>query len=602
MGIPGGWGGITRSGSDGSYTYAVVPSRADMPVTYVSTWDVMRFANWMNNGQGNGDTEDGALSTAGRDAELGHAQRECDGRPRQPGRVAQGRLLRPEHGQLSRLPGGIDTSLPARRLPQPRNARTAEMSWRISHRQAAIPAPRALMERSIKAEMPEEWNEFGGVRGARSKTRPSRWPASYFEGGWALDFYNYRIGFRLAKVIPAPPASTRMAWEYLGNAGNGCDLSRRLFRRRVGWKADRNLRGDQRTVRGVPECSRRHGHQRALQREHGQRRLQGGIERAGSEGSYAYTRSPGREELPVNYVSFYDALRFANWLVHLQPSGTQGNATTEDGAYTITAQGIADNSIARKPGASFFVTSEDEWYKAAYYDAGTASYFDYPAKTDAPTACAAPNGAANQANCGNAVADLTPRRSYPGSRARIAPSIRAATWPSGTSRSSRWGSRHPRRRFRRRSPGCKQPVEPDCGRGVAQRGLPRRTRAGRTWLLATGLLSLLAWLAGADAAERCVISRRPSARPSRVADPPHRLVQALHARRVGEQQALLGGRERVGTRVARAQRELRRAPRADRGRSLRGPRKSHVCTALVPGSVTTRGSPPAATRSPRTRP
>jgi len=60
MGTPGGWAGITRSGSTGSYTYGVVTGRADMPVTYVSSSDILRFANWMENGQGNGDTEKGS--------------------------------------------------------------------------------------------------------------------------------------------------------------------------------------------------------------------------------------------------------------------------------------------------------------------------------------------------------------------------------------------------------------------------------------------------------------------------------------------------------------------------------------------------------------
>ena len=54
----------------------------------------------------------------------------------------------------------------------------------------------------------------------------------------------------------------------------------------------------------------------------------------------------------------------------------------QDGAYTITALGIASNSITRNVGASIFLTSEDEWFKAAYYSALTTSYFDHPAGTD----------------------------------------------------------------------------------------------------------------------------------------------------------------------------------------------------------------------------
>src|SRR5262249_40086626 len=101
-----------------------------------------------------------------------------------------------------------------------------------------------------------------------------------------------------------------------------------------------------------------------------------------------------------NYVSFWDALRFANWLHNGQPVGPQGAATTEDGSYTITAQGIADNSIARNGSASVALASEDEWYKAAYYAVATATYFDYPTGNNTAPTCAAPSATANRANCG----------------------------------------------------------------------------------------------------------------------------------------------------------------------------------------------------------
>jgi hypothetical protein len=94
----------------------------------------------------------------------------------------------------------------------------------------------------------------------------------------------------------------------------------------------------------------------------------GGIDRTGSDGSYAYAPKSGFEEKPVVYVSFWDVLRFANWLDNGQPAGPQGPATTEDGAYTLTPGGISGNSVVRNAGARVFLTSEDEWYKAAYYD------------------------------------------------------------------------------------------------------------------------------------------------------------------------------------------------------------------------------------------
>jgi formylglycine-generating enzyme required for sulfatase activity len=125
--------------------------------------------------------------------------------------------------------------------------------------------------------------------------------------------------------------------------------------------------------------------------------LLGGISRSGSPGSYSYAAKAGYENDPVNYVSFYDALRFANWLDNGQASGD-----TETGAYTLLGQSATpiNTTVARNSGAIFFVPSESEWYKAAYYDAASASFFDYPTATDAQTSCVQPlfdNG--NSANC-----------------------------------------------------------------------------------------------------------------------------------------------------------------------------------------------------------
>jgi formylglycine-generating enzyme required for sulfatase activity len=138
----------------------------------------------------------------------------------------------------------------------------------------------------------------------------------------------------------------------------------------------------------------------------------GGITRGGASGSYTYSAIAGRENVPVSYVSFADVLRFANWLHNGQPVGAQDSTTTEDGAYTITPEGIAANSITRNAGATIFLTSEDEWYKAAYYDSATASYFDYPAGSNMQVACALPTTTPNTANCFHEVGEFTDVGSY----------------------------------------------------------------------------------------------------------------------------------------------------------------------------------------------
>jgi len=134
----------------------------------------------------------------------------------------------------------------------------------------------------------------------------------------------------------------------------------------------------------------------------------GGITQDCSSGPCTYSTIAGRGNMPVMWVSFWDALRFANWLQNGQPVGAQGSGTTETGAYTITADGITNNSITRNAGATIFLTSEDEWYKAAYYDASTVGYNLYPfADGFNGAVCEVPAGTtSHSANCNAVVGAL----------------------------------------------------------------------------------------------------------------------------------------------------------------------------------------------------
>ena len=125
----------------------------------------------------------------------------------------------------------------------------------------------------------------------------------------------------------------------------------------------------------------------------------GGISRTGDPGSYEYTVRENRGNRPVNYVSWYDTLRFANWLHNGQPTGAEGLGTTEDGAYEMTG----NPNPFRQPGALVFLPNKHEWHKAAYYKGGgtNAGYWDYATQSDTlPTAELPPgtdmfNGSAN---------------------------------------------------------------------------------------------------------------------------------------------------------------------------------------------------------------
>ena len=108
----------------------------------------------------------------------------------------------------------------------------------------------------------------------------------------------------------------------------------------------------------------------------------GGISRSGSgtvANPYVYTakgNDANWDNRPVNYVSFWDAARFCNWL-----HNGQGDGDTESGAYINIGN---QTTFARQEGAKWWIPSEDEWYKASYHknDGVTGNYWDYPTGTN----------------------------------------------------------------------------------------------------------------------------------------------------------------------------------------------------------------------------
>ena len=110
----------------------------------------------------------------------------------------------------------------------------------------------------------------------------------------------------------------------------------------------------------------------------------GGITQSGSSGFYSYSVKTDMGDKPVNYVSWFDAARVSNWLMN----GATSSSSTETGAYTLVNGYVP----AVNPGATFYIPTEDQWYKAAYYKGGgtSAVYWDYATQSNtAPTAVTA---------------------------------------------------------------------------------------------------------------------------------------------------------------------------------------------------------------------
>jgi formylglycine-generating enzyme len=119
-----------------------------------------------------------------------------------------------------------------------------------------------------------------------------------------------------------------------------------------------------------------------------------GITQIGSSGSYRYEVDSAFVSRPVNYVAYWDACRFANWL----NNGQGGAGTTEYGTYTLTSGGISGNTVARNAGTTWMITNENEWYKAAYYNPAAGSYYLYPTRTNTAPGEDLADGSGNNAN------------------------------------------------------------------------------------------------------------------------------------------------------------------------------------------------------------
>ena len=155
-----------------------------------------------------------------------------------------------------------------------------------------------------------------------------------------------------------------------------------------------------------------------------------GISRAGGSGSYTYgviDNGGDSGNRPITYVSWWDAARFSNWMANGQPTGAQSSTTTENGAYDVNGatSGSAPGRNAINPNTSaaptFFIPTENEWYKAAYYSPvkggpGSPGYYAYATQSDSAPGNTV-GGALNQANylssvSGTAVYSVTQSAAY----------------------------------------------------------------------------------------------------------------------------------------------------------------------------------------------
>ena len=132
------------------------------------------------------------------------------------------------------------------------------------------------------------------------------------------------------------------------------------------------------------------------------------INKANTLGGLFLTKDTRGTNKPASNMTWNEAARFVNWLNSSLgfPKAYKFTLNPGDAGYTSNTQanqnilqwavsdpGYDPNNLYRNSLAAFWLPSADEWYKAAYYDPTTGTYFDYatgsniaPANVDNGTA------------------------------------------------------------------------------------------------------------------------------------------------------------------------------------------------------------------------
>jgi hypothetical protein len=150
------------------------------------------------------------------------------------------------------------------------------------------------------------------------------------------------------------------------------------------------------------------------------------INKANTLGGLFLTKDTRGTNKPASNISWNEAARFVNWLNTSSgsPKAYKFALNPGDATYTANAQanqnivawapsdpGYDPSNLYRNSLAAYWLPSADEWYKAAYYDPTTGTYFDYatgsntaPANVDNGTAA---GSAVYERPSGQGPADIT---------------------------------------------------------------------------------------------------------------------------------------------------------------------------------------------------
>lgn len=113
----------------------------------------------------------------------------------------------------------------------------------------------------------------------------------------------------------------------------------------------------------------------------------GGIDRSGlgnTSSPYVYTVQSLMADKPVRFINRFMAYRYCNWLHN---NKLEGLASTQSGVYNFIGPQNVEAFGRRADCSRYFIPTENEWYKAAYYSGKntnntSAEYWTYATQTN----------------------------------------------------------------------------------------------------------------------------------------------------------------------------------------------------------------------------
>ena len=437
--------GIGRTGTDGSYVYepikpaGVTPSGANdpanRPVTFVNWYDAARFANWMANGQPVGSqsastTENGSYNMSNPSDPLADPDQPPVRNATNPNTNAPPSFYLPTEDQwykaafyspaINHNAGGY-YRFATQSNTNPGNAIGAGPN-RVNY---ILPNGQMTVTQEPLIDPKQNYlTNVGAMSGSGSyygtfdqngnvweilDTNGTEGKSGILRGGAYTSFTSYlgtyRLvvdpnssapngGFRLAGPIASPKA-VKIDTVKIGDAGNPNDTVTGKGAVAYDYTIGRtNVTVAQYTsfLNAVAK-SDPHGLYNTLMSTD---LNVAGINRVGRPGSYSYSvmnNFGNAGNRPIAYVSWFDSARFSNWVANGQPTGGQNVRTTENGAYNLTraSKGLTVPRNLINPNTrstpTFFIPTEAEWYKAAYYSTSAQTYSTYSMGTgnSAPT-------------------------------------------------------------------------------------------------------------------------------------------------------------------------------------------------------------------------